>query len=96
MQAAAQAGVGDYSTSAVSQRQRRACSPEPVSGIQLDCKHRLALVLQDSAQSSHPPRSSPKKVLTPEQQKRMEQSRLNALVKMQAAVEKSQIAPCEA
>ena len=92
MQAAVHAGIGDYHMSAVRQRQRRARSPEPLSGTQLDCKHRLAHVLQDSAQSSHPP----KKELSPEQREKMDRSRLNALAKMQAAVEKSQIAPCEA
>jgi hypothetical protein len=94
VQAAAQAGVGDYSTSAVRQRQRRACSPEPLSGTQLDCQHRLALVLQDSAQSSHPPTG--KKELTPEGRNRMEQSRLNAVAKLHAALAKSQSVACEA
>ncbi len=89
-----QAGIGDCIMSAVRQR-LRACSPEPLSGTQLDCQHRLALVLQDSAQSSHPP--SGKKELTPEQRNQMEQNRLNAVAKMHAALaKKSQMVACEA
>jgi hypothetical protein len=41
VQMAAQGGeCGVFSTSAVSQRQRRACPPEPPFGVRLECRHR--------------------------------------------------------
>ena len=78
---------GVFSTSAVSQRQSRACPPEPPfrSTIGVQASPHVALGWQDSAQSSHPP----KRELSQEQLERMETNRLAALAKLNGLLRNS-------